>query len=364
MKRGICIFLTILCIGCSPIIQPAFDSDQFQNVIDEIITEYELVGVSAAVSFPNREWSGASGLSHSNVAISTEMRFAIASITKNFVAALILKLEEAGMLSIDSTISHYLPSYENVADSITIKQLLSHQSGVADYTAAPNFIDVLFEDPEKTFLPEEIISFVGEPLFAPGEDISYSNSNFILLGMIIEGVTGQPFLEALTDYLLNPAWLVEFYMGDENIDGELVHQWAEGFGPGLTDISGTPRTSLYSAAWTAGAMWSTASELNLWMRRLFSGQILTDSSMAKMTSFSNFDRSGVPEFNGYGLGTMRILSTREWIGHTGDIFGFGSISVYSRQDDIAITVLFNQDTKEEIRLDAVNRLFAKAEKEL
>ena len=356
-ERPAIILFYLFLFSCDDSTELPLVADSLQETAEIFIARNELKGVSIALSAPDLEWIGAAGISKEGVPVHSDMQFAIASITKNIVAGLVLKLEEDGLLSIDDQIEMYVSTPETIDPSITIRQLLSHQSGLSDYINASGFIDALFQDPARTYSPGEILSMVDQPLYDPGEKFSYSNTNYILLGLIIEQATSQSFLNVVRDQLFIPN-AIEFYLPpEEAIAGESVNNWSTVLRNGLEDISLVSKNAVYSSAWTAGGMWTSANDLNQWTKILFQGGFLSDSSLDKMTAFTNLQESGILGFNGYGLGTMRFLSTREWIGHTGDIFGFASISVFSRQDKIAITALFNQELSDTKKLEFVDDLF-------
>lgn len=335
--------------------------DQLQQAIEQLIQEHDLNGISTSViQSDGTIWSGVAGLSDPGNPVEQDMYFAIGSITKNFVAALILRFEELNLLRLEDSIGMYLPAYQHVNSSTTIQQLLSHNSGIADYTDNASFIASLFNNPTKKYEAEELIELIEAPLMEPGISFSYSNTNFILLGMILNVISGGDFSNQLKEKLLKPNGLTQFYMiSEESIPGTLVHNWAD-IGNGQEDISDLPKTAIYSAAWTAGGMWATAEELAIWTRSLFTGELLEEASLIKMKDFLDVSDPRSPQLIGYGLGSMKFQTTPELIGHTGDIFGFGSISIYAPQDGITITALMNQNTDENIKLDIVTTLLAAA----
>jgi D-alanyl-D-alanine carboxypeptidase len=160
--------------------------DQMQKVLDRGLDRYDVRGVSAAVIFPDGKiWTGVSGISHDTVTIKPDMLFAIGSITKNVVAALTLKLNEEGILSLEDPLSKWLPSYPNVDDRITIRQLLNHTSGLYMFWDNQQIWDELKRDRTKVWSHEEVLSYLKDPCFAPGKGWRYSNTNYLLLAMII-----------------------------------------------------------------------------------------------------------------------------------------------------------------------------------
>ena len=148
-------------------------------------------GVSVSVTCPGQGiWVGTGGLSYSGVPVSSDMVFPLASNSKLFTAVTLLKLQEDNLLDLDNPISMYLPTYNNVNPSITIRQLLNHTSGVADPFANQLFLDSLNAAPSRLWTPVEVLSWVGVPTFVAGTNFTYSNTNYILAGMVAQSVTG------------------------------------------------------------------------------------------------------------------------------------------------------------------------------
>ena len=153
-------------------------------------------GASAAVIVPERgAWSGASGISEPGVPVTPDMLFDVASIGKNYLAALVLQLVQEGKLGLDDPLRKWLPDYENIDGAITVRQLLNHTSGIHDFVEHPQSpfrtpFDAI--DFGAASSPEEVVStLVGAPYFAPGDGFRYSSTNYVLLRMIVEEATGQ-----------------------------------------------------------------------------------------------------------------------------------------------------------------------------
>src|SRR5262249_41957723 len=152
-------------------------------------------GCSAAVDLPGQPtWLGTSGSSYAGVPITSDLLFAIGSNTKTFTAALVLQLVDRGLLSLDAPLSSLLPQHTNVNPRITVRQLLDHTSGLFDYMNddAAQVFAAITADRSRIWTPEEILStFFGPPHFAPGASWRYSNTNFLIAGMIDEAVIGS-----------------------------------------------------------------------------------------------------------------------------------------------------------------------------
>ncbi len=313
-----------------------------QNMLDEGVSALGLMGVSAAVIVPGQgEWVGASGMSDpvAGDSIRPEMIFSAGSITKNIVAVLMLKLAEEGLLTLEDSLGQWLSSYPNIDGGITIRQLLNHSSGLYNFTEHPAYEATLFADLTREWAPEEIITtFVDAPYFPPGAGQEYSNTNYVLAGMIIELATGAEVSSVLRDRFWTPLNLNStFFAVEEQIVGEVAHGWIDLDGDGvLEDISPFPITAFLSAIWTSGAIFSTAEDIAHWGQALFGGQVITQASIDELVDF-------IPGV-GYGLGTFNVeLQGRELWGHDGGGVGYNSLLLYDPQDGICISVMLNID---------------------
>ncbi|HBW87120.1 MAG TPA: hypothetical protein DEF82_10395 [Crocinitomicaceae bacterium] len=215
--------------------------------------------------------------------------------------------------------------------TITVRQLLNHTSGLSDVNIA-GYPDSMLADPNRVFTPTEIITWVGPPLSAPGTDWYYCNTNYLLAGMIAESVSGQSFSQLLRDSILTPLQLDSTYLAVyESSSVVAAHPWQGGM-----DFSSTPRTSINSAAWSAGAMYSTSGEMAQWYKSLMNGEVLNQNSLNEMTTFVGLGSYGV------GISESTILGRTIWQ-HGGTIWGgYNSSMMYDVQSGSVICVLINQ----------------------
>ena len=325
---------------------------RFQYAFDSIMVANNIIGASVAIDMPEKGvWQGVYGMSEpaSNDSITSDMLFDIGSNTKLFVSTLILLLAEDGLLTLDDAISDWLPSYSNINGAVTIRQLLNHTSGISCYNNEnPAFNDLVFSNCERIWTPEECLSYVLEPNFAPGTSWSYSNTNYILAGMIIKEAAGVENVSIiLHDKILDPLSLSSTFLDiEETLVGDLANdwmyisnqnQWLDYTDYISANYSPYSRNSPYSAFWTCGGMVADSEDMAKWIKALYSGQILNQSSMDQLFNV-------VPSTN-YGLGTIYF----NWLGeevwrHGGDTFSFGSQAFYIPRLDVSITVLVNQRT--------------------
>jgi CubicO group peptidase (beta-lactamase class C family) len=261
------------------------------------------------------------------VPLSADHVFRIASVTKMFTAASILKLAEAGKLSLDDTLATHLPGMTE-AGRVTIRQLLTHSAGIP-------------EGPRKgTDRAARLAEIGARPLaFEPGTKWSYSNSGYILLGAVIEKVTGQAWDRTLQQQFFDPLQLTRTRYGDNAalIDGRAAGYTTEG-----REVRNVvPIDSAIPDA--AGALISTADDLLRWMRALTTGRAIDRASFARMIAPSDVPPAGSTR-DRYGLGVyVWQVRGQLLIGHTGQIPGFASVVAYLPAQDVTIVALGNDD---------------------
>ena len=243
-----------------------------------------------------------------------------------------------GELDLDDPIATWVPAFPG-GEQITVRQLLNHSSGIVNYPQSPAFLQQATTQPGKVWTPEELVAFAAseEPLFAPGEGWAYSNTNYILAGMILEAVSGQEVASFLRAQFLVPQGLESTFLdGDEAIVGDLAHGHQGG-----QDVT----TLLHpSAAWTAGAIAATAGDLARWARALYNGTATSEAAHTAMVSDPLDDGSG----NLYGLGTMVVeepLVSARAFGHNGSIPGYASWMLYQPEQDVAVAAIINDGGK-------------------
>jgi CubicO group peptidase (beta-lactamase class C family) len=301
-------------------------------------------------------WSGAAGIASQDgqVPMTKDTPIYIASIIKLYTATIIMRLYEKGALSLDDPMSRYLPEGlirgihvykgKDYSKEITIKQLLSHTSGIADYyTEKPkggkSVFELLLEKPERTWRVDETIEWARDklkPNFRPGTDASYSDTNFDLLGKIIEGITGQPLHTVYEDFIFRPlglthTWLIECSAPQISIPPADVFYKNRN----ITNIRSN------SAYWPY--MVSTAEEMIIFLKALNEGRIVSRDTLKLM---HNWHKLQFPLQ--YGYGTMRfklpwliseVMNVPPLWGHSGST---GSFLYYSEDLNLYMAGSINQ----------------------
>ncbi|MCK4921575.1 MAG: beta-lactamase family protein, partial [Bacteroidales bacterium] len=254
-------------------------------------------------------------------------KFRIGSLTKGFTAVAILQLEEKGLLSVDDKLQKYISDYPR-GNEITLKNLLTHTSGIPNHT---EFED--FNNERRVFkynIVETISSFKSRPLeFNPGEKFNYSNSNYILLGFVIEQVSKLSYAEYIKQNIFEPLKMNN--SGFENPE-RILKNFAQGYCFNNNEIEKAKFRDM-SNAHASGALYSTIEDLYIWDRALYSEELLCNES--KEIMFTEFKDN-----YGFGWGIVNVFN-HKMIAHSGEIDGFTSNISRFIDDDISIIILSN-----------------------
>ncbi|HEY8179670.1 MAG TPA: serine hydrolase domain-containing protein [Candidatus Limnocylindria bacterium] len=273
---------------------------------------FGLDALAIGVSLHGTEgWSGASGWARDGLnRLDGSSPFAIASITKTFTATLTLQLVDERRLHLNDRVTDLLPGVQ-IPDTVRVAHLLRHTSGLADLLEPMR--DELNADIERLWQPSEVIGEVPGPWFAPGLSWAYSNTNYVLLGMIIERVSGQPFATLLHQRLLDPLGMT---------------------GTGVLLSKGAPylmAPSWASAFGTSGDMYTNAHDLLRWGDALYGGRVLSAKALAHMLDFRR---------HRYGMGAERIkVGDATGYGHSGLLRGFTSLMVHLPHRDMTLVLM-------------------------
>ncbi|MBK7946569.1 MAG: serine hydrolase [Flavobacteriales bacterium] len=329
-------------------VSPAFAA-ALQAKLDSCVNNYNVPGISATLLLPgNRFWNGASGVAniYSQAQMDTAYLFQLASITKHFTAAVAMQLVEEGVIGLDETVGDYLPPLTYVPSNIRIRHLLRHTSGLADIVANPNAANSWLLNPNYNWDPVLALeTFGSNPQTGQGAGFAYSNTNFIVLGMIIEEATGQPFHEVLNTRILAPLGLSRTaFRPDDALPGPLVPGWSSLSAPNsyTDDMTYFLGTSFSSMVYTAGAMVGTPWDVARFNRALFTGELVAENWLDTMRTCINVNMGGGA--TGYGYGTMRYsFGGRTYYGHGGDINGFTQLTIHTDADSVTLSIAINRN---------------------
>ena len=330
------------------------EGQTFQAALDAALEKsFELSaapGVVAAVQTPEYTWGRALGVADlsSEKPMTPDVHQRIASVTKTFTTTLLLQAEADGLLSLEDTIDQYIEGVPN-GDEITLRQMANMTSGIANYTEDERFLDETLSDPEQLWAPEEWVQMGIEdsPLFDPGSEWYYSNTNTLLLGLVLQQVTGEPIGELYRERIIEPLGLRETSFPDA--DSSIPDPHAQGYTLVLQmfgkKAGGDPVDATDwgngSTGWTDGAMISTVDDLLVYGRALGTGEGLLppEQQAERLNSFVR-DLPPLDADNSYGLG---LINNYGWIGHGGEVPGFNTAMAYHPELDATVVVEVNSD---------------------
>ncbi len=300
-----------------PAAAPVEPGPRFDAALDAARAVGGAHGVTAAVVRDGElVWSGAIGRARDGrTALSPNDPMVIGSVTKTFVAAAVLQLVDEGQLGLSDSVRDHLPQLRQLSRDITVGQLLDHSSGLADV-----FNDTtrrgLEDDPSRAWAAEEVLAAVRDPWYEPGEGWAYANTNYFLLGLLVESVARAPLSDELNRRFVGP------------------------LGLGATSVlDGTVAGAPLSAAWTtifwgSGAMAASAVDLARWGDALYAGGLLTPATRAAMLDMNSHD---------YGLGVQQIeVGDAEGYGHTGLLNTYTTLLFHVPDEGVTIAMLVNR----------------------
>lgn len=256
-----------------------------------------------------------------------DVKFRLGSMTKQFTAALILLLVQDGKLNVADPVSKYLPDAPKTWEKITVRSLLSHTSGIPNFTNDAGF-RAWSMNPRTP--AEELAFFKDKQLeFEPGTKFAYSNSNYEVLGVIVEKVSGKRYVDLLRERILDPLGMHDTGL---DADGLVLPKRAEGYMHGPKGLEVAVSESM-SVPWAAGGMYSTTADLLTWERGLFGGKVLSAALLKEMIT---------PVRDGYGYGLeIRPEAGTTVVSHAGAIEGFNTEIAYIPDKRITVVALSN-----------------------
>lgn len=317
------------------IVQKEVAAEKFTGAV--LVAKRNTPVFDRAYGLANREWE---------IPNTPTTHFRIGSLTKQFTAVAMLVLEERGKLKLTDPVSAHWSDAPAAWSGITLLHLLNQTSGLPNVTRDPEFILWKFQP---TTVRQMVGRFRDKPLeFAPGERHAYSNSNYLVLGLIIEQITGQRYGEFLLEHVLNPLGLNNTGV-DSNL--EILPRRASGYWRRDERILNAPYSDM-SVPHAAGAMYSTTHDLWRWAAAVFgeNGKLLAPASRAKLLT---------PGHDNYALGVrVSVIKGRELIEHGGNISGFSSFLRHYPEQGVTVVVLSNVSVGSGVVEDLGNQLAA------
>ena len=309
---------------------------KLEKVVNDSMDTYNIPGAVVGVWMPGRrQWLLASGVADiaTSRPVKTTDRFRIASITKTFTATVILQLVDEGKLDLEASPNKYMGNEPQTA-GVTIRQLLNHTSGLFDYLEDQNFLEMAEQEPLRKWQPQELLdfAFAHQPYFAPGQGWHYSNTNYIILGMLIEKVTGHKLQQELDSRIFKPLQLKNTsFETTPYLEGEHSEGYFETGGDRWL-VTGDP-----SKGWASSAMVSRLDDMKVWAKALAEGHVLSPQSHQQQLQWVPTVKDS--DFRKYGLGIEYVAGL---VGHEGDAFGYNCSMYYMPSTGATIVVLLNQ----------------------
>ena len=313
-------------------------------VFDGILAESSRVngvyGAQATVLMPaHPAWHGVYGKNGTSDPMQSNLLIGTGSISKMYTIVAALRLVDRGVIALDDTIGRWFPNTPNVDPSIPLRLLMQQTSGLADYSAAPNYAATILADPARHWRPDELLPFIGPPLFAPGTGWNASNTNRLLLGIIVSRESGK----SLGTYMGEELWpgrTESWLSGDGSPPATLATQWATTASGALYD---------YSARYFSPALFSSRNEVQassqdiaVFAQRLFAGDLLSAGTRAAMLTVVP-DDGRIAGQTGGGLGIRRYnYLGRTLYGHSGATANSTALVLYDPATGIVAEVSVNQ----------------------
>ena len=326
-------------------------TNRLQHLLDRFVATERVPGIQATVIFPDGTvWTGVSGVAAvGGPAVTADTAFPIASVSKTFLAALVLELSREGKFGLEDRVAKYLPELR-LDPAITVRMLLDHTSGLFDFFEHRLIDRALQDEPTVQWTWRRALGYTEAPYFAPGTNWYYSNTNYLVLGLLAERATGRPLAAELRDRFLRPLGLTSMWYQDAEKPirplahgHRLVPRGGDLLAEDLSDGTGvSPFRSVITAAGGAGSLAGSSRDVALWARALYTGYAIDDDSLAIMLA-------GVDAIAGYrprvpyGLGVQALeIAGHRTFGHSGRYIGIRAQMRWLPDDEIAIALLTNQ----------------------
>jgi D-alanyl-D-alanine carboxypeptidase len=314
-------------------------AQRLDTAINQAMTPAGIPGAMVGIWGPDGDYVRAFGVADKTTRAPMKNDFysRIGSVTKTFTVTAVLQLADQGKLGLDDSIAEFVDGVP-LGDRITLRQLARMQSGLFNYSASPAFQQAMFADPRRPFTPRELLdyAFAQPNQFPPGDGFEYCNTNTILLGLVVQKVSGQPLDSYIHDQILTP-------LGMSHTSFPTTNAFPEPHAQGYTVQTADGKEAVAtdwdpSWGWAAGAMISTLDDMRIWALALATGKLLTPQMQAQR--LQTVGSPGMPPQDGYGLG---IFNLGGWIGHNGSLPGYQTVAVYLPQKQTTLVILINTD---------------------
>jgi D-alanyl-D-alanine carboxypeptidase len=327
--------------------EPTGDNEivtELNRVCDSIMTNSSLPGMVVGVWSKEKGISYVKGLGYSNLAplekMNPDYHFRIGSNTKSFVITTILQLVDEGKLLLEDKLSKYFPNFPD-GDKVTLRMMCNMSSGINNYTETEEFAEQFMTNPLRKWMPQELVDLINNDVyhFEPGTDILYSNTNTVLLGMIIEQITGKSLEENITTRFIDKYELTKtIFPTGHLMPDKYIHGYAN-ITDSLSFTDDVSETFDLSWGWAAGAIISDIYNTKKWVEMLIDGNMISDSLQQRRFTGKSL---------GVGITYGLAIFTRGfnmW-GHNGGLPGYTSVMMHHRTLDLTIVVFCNWQNPE------------------
>ncbi|MCO1582594.1 beta-lactamase family protein [Crossiella sp. SN42] len=315
-----------------------------QQVLDRAVSEGGVPGILAETRRHGGVWFGTAGVADTSTGGKRlpEHRFRIGSTTKTFVATVLLQLAAEGLLGLDDTVERWLPGLVRNGSAITLRQLLNHTSGVFSHTDDQPALSA-----KEGYTPTELVavSMAHAPLYSPGAGWNYSNTNYVLAGLVIEQATGHTLAEQLTSRITAPLALTGTYQpspADHTIRGPHSRHYTKLFQPDLSAPTHDATELDHTPFWASGDMISTAADLTRFFHALLTGDLLPPAWQRELLTTVPTENWIPHAAYGLGISSIQLPGGTVW-GMGGAIFGSWSYTYGSRDGTHVVAVNINGD---------------------
>ena len=348
-------FLFISCQTAKPVEKNTLN-EAVQNKMEQLVLTHELPGFNFSIIYANGQQENySSGFSdvENQIPLTTNHLFFSGSIGKTYAVALLMQLVDEGKVDLKKPLKSYFPAINWLTqlpniEEITIEMLLQHRSGLPRWIMKKETWDILHNQPDKVWSYKERLSYVfnEKPIHEAGKDWAYSDTNYLLIGMLIEKISGKPYYDLIQDNIIKAKKLSHTFPSLKRDIPRLAIGYSK-----LPAMFSIPNKVVNDGKyvfnpqveWTGGGMYSTTADLAKWAKIYYEGQLFSEDRLNSITAI-NPNGEKVTGKNSYGMGSF-IYHTKygDAFGHSGFMPGFNSLFIYFPKDKIAIALQANAD---------------------
>jgi len=353
------ILLSLLFLSCKDNKQLS-TTERFtiQETLDKLVLTNNVPGINFSyINSHGNQYNFSSGFENTTTQnkLNTSHRMLSGSVGKTYVAAIILQLVDENKIKLEDKILDHLPNYDwldrlaNI-DVITVEMLLSHTSGLPRWVLKPSVWSKLSNDSDKVWSYKERLAYIfdEESIHEPSEDWAYSDTNYILLGLLIETVLNQNFSAAIQTRIIQPNSLDETYLSNKRKLDQLAMGYSQ-----LPESFNVPNQVLNENGeyvfnpqfeWTGGGMISTASDLAKWTKVFYTTKLISDELREKMTTVNKNGSKVISDIHSYGMGSFIYnIDNKTAYGHSGFMPGYNTIMAYFPERNASLAIQVNCD---------------------